>query len=148
MSMPITFANREDFIAALEATRPYWESVDAKTTAEHKRDEERAFRQFHKDLESMLGVSYEDMKARVAWNEDQAGRWDEATDTYVPKKPVGATFKAPTCPISKVGELDRVLARLATTQQKSFKVEYRGTFGEAYALLTGEADAKANATVC
>lgn len=119
MSMPIRFTKRADFIAALEARRPWAVASDKQTTARHKADEKAALESFRTRCRDMAKVSYADLKATT----NRRGY-------------VSVEFTAPTCPDSRVTKLDKALASLAVTKQEVFTVDTPGPWQTAHFLLT------------
>ena len=125
----IRFNTKADFVAALEARRPWARKIDRERTAAHAADEKAYLVQFRQKCRALVKMSYADLKA--ADHRNRTVNWHP-----------------PGCPMSVEAELDRELSSLALTRQERFTVRggYSTAWYSAYDLLTR--DENAHKDVC
>ena len=116
--MPIKFTKREQFIAALEARKPWAEKLDAKALREHKVAEKKALTEFRAACKKALTWDYEEAKdpsfaVERDWRKD-----------------------IPTCPTSQAQRIDDILTVLQQTRQETFNVTADNEWRTAHWLLT------------
>jgi hypothetical protein len=122
----VRFNDKQSFIAALEARRPFWRAFDKRQAAEHKAQEKAYLEEARARLREALKMDYATLKK---------------THSY--SVPIGS---APSCPVLMEAKIDRVLSALAFTQSKSFTVGSEGMWADAHTILTYDPDAPK--TVC
>lgn len=131
-SPQIKFDDKESFIAALEARRPFLHQLDKARSAAHKVAEKEYLEQFR-----------EECKAAAKWTYQEAQKHDfNLPNAYQMKR------SAPSCPIAQVPRLEEVLKTLRLTSQKQFTVDRDNIWASAHYILTFDPEIEAAKKVC
>jgi hypothetical protein len=97
----IRFNDKDAFIAALEARRPFWREYDKRQEREHKAAEQKWLTDTRKTLRDAAKFDYTAMKEAVSYR----GR-------------LGGLDSAPSCPRLMEPKIDSILAALKHTQAR------------------------------
>lgn len=114
----IRFNKKDDFIAALEARRPWAQAWDKRVTDKHKADEKKALDGYRAKLRANLKLSYQELAGRRRGGE--------------------VWLHQPDCPRLVEPQLDQTIraVRYGSQQVYTLNSDRHSTWGNAYWLLT------------
>jgi hypothetical protein len=122
-SIKLTFT-KEELLAALESKRATYEALDKAALAQHKKEEVAYLAKFKQSCRDALKWTYEEAKSH---------RFEVNRKSY---------DHGPSCPHSKVSQLDRVIASVRLSPKRTMTVSPDGNNSDVYRALTLDVEPK------
>ena len=121
MTTPALRFTKDQLIEALEARRPWAERTDQERLAAHQKAERQYLTDFRAACRDASKWTYEQAKANY-FEVRKRGRFDYGSK--------------PSCPESRVAQIDRWLNIIRASRQSKFIIGERGGYAKVFHLLT------------
>lgn len=123
--MKYEFSNKKALIDALESRRSYFEALDKKMMAQHKKAEEKALADFRKECAKAIKADYATAK------NDYASSWSSKL-----------RLNAPPCPILFVPRLDSSIKMLDLDGRSRYSISATNYGATIHVLLSHQPEVK------